>query len=132
MKPEVALYNKLKECFPGTFMRVENVAEPGCGDINGCYQGREYWIEFKVEEKEIESPVTFLRPAQQAWAAKRLQEYATIYYIIQYREENKIVLYAGINNPRPIVLKKIIGFEGRVNVVLKDCLSKKLLHMLKA
>lgn len=76
--PESLASRKFRKKLPqGTHqVRVENPANPGTPDLNCCYQGVEFWIEFKqvkgVPKREITPVFTnCLEPHQALWAMLR-------------------------------------------------------------
>ena len=76
--PETTASKKFRKKLPkGTDqVRVENPANPGTPDLNCCYRGVEFWIEFKqVKElpKKADTPVFTgcLKPHQALWAMLR-------------------------------------------------------------
>ena len=60
------------------FVRIEsNLTQQGIPDINGCINGREFWIEVKVDENE-------LSPMQISWHRQREQAGGLVFVITKY------------------------------------------------
>lgn len=67
-KEESKLYQKIKKALPNVhFQRIETNIGLGIPDVNGCYQGTEFWLELKVKKRK-QTPLT---KYQKAWIVKR-------------------------------------------------------------
>ena len=72
----------------GDVERVENALTRGTPDVNGCYEGHEYWLELKVLDAKNKCE---LRPEQYLWHRKR-QEHGGRVFVLA-RNEEVIKLY---------------------------------------
>lgn len=69
--------------------RIENVAGSGIPDLNGCYGGKELWVELKMfRGKQIS-----LRNSQLVWTAKHLQAGGDVVLIA--RKDDEIWVFEG-------------------------------------
>ncbi len=65
--------------------RIENIAGTGIPDLNGCYMGREVWVELKMfSGKQIQ-----VRSSQLVWMTKRIQ------VLLMARHPSEIWMFEG-------------------------------------
>lgn len=67
MNAERKFYDQIRAHLPGHTQRIESSTGSGIPDLNGCFRGVEYWVEFKVAM----SGETILRKEQYAWGMRR-------------------------------------------------------------
>ena len=73
--PEQNFWRLIRDHLPGHKMRVENTTGPGVPDVNGCWEGHEYWVELKI--LGIKKPTTETNPwllldsTQRLWYTQR-------------------------------------------------------------
>jgi hypothetical protein len=93
---ERQLWQLVKPHFPGHVCRIENVAEPGMPDINGCYEALEYWVELKESKtlKQMSEPQSLLRPSQNAWHSIRTRNKGAIFVLVRYKKTIHLTLAA--------------------------------------
>lgn len=100
MKPETALWGRLKAHLPGVTERTENVAGSGMPDVYGVDnpvqvgRGESYWVELKVSNraKRVIDPTVLLRPSQLAWHARFARRGATILVLDEGRDEYSLFI----------------------------------------
>lgn len=69
--------------------RIENIAGTGIPDLNGCYLGREVWLELKMfSGRQIQ-----VRSSQLVWMTKRIQVGGRV--LLMARTPNEIWLFEG-------------------------------------
>ena len=92
---EVKFWKYIKDHLPGDVIRVENAADPGTPDVNGCIEGREYWIELKVCTNKIKvvKPESTLKDSQIVWHLNRGLQKGSIFLLIRYPMQKMILLY---------------------------------------
>lgn len=72
----------------GDVERVENALTRGTPDVNGCFEGHEYWLELKVLDDKGRCE---LRPEQYLWHRKR-QEHGGRVFVLA-RNDSVLKLY---------------------------------------
>lgn len=72
----------------GDVERMENALTRGTPDVNGCFEGHEYWLELKVLDDKGRCK---LRPEQYLWHRKR-QEHGGRVFVLA-RNDNLLKLY---------------------------------------
>ena len=72
----------------GDVERVENALTRGTPDVNGCFEGHEYWLELKVLDAKNKCE---LRPEQYLWHRKRQENGGRVFVLA--RNEDVIKLY---------------------------------------
>ena len=126
-KEESKLYQKIKKALPNVhFQRIETNIALGVPDVNGCYQGIEFWLELKVK-KGKQTPLT---KYQKAWIVKRASHGGKVFIINFDLGQRAVKLYdynSCVNRdpfatlpvshfPHPVswpaVLNKIITHQG--------------------
>lgn len=86
---EVKLFNHLKKALPKVhWQRVENAVGVGAFDVNGCTQGKEFWLELKIG-----SPLPLLRFTQYAWGNRRHREGGRLFLLSYNKKEESLSLY---------------------------------------
>jgi hypothetical protein len=92
---EVKFWKYIKDHLPGDVIRVENAADPGTPDVNGCIEGHEYWIELKVCTNKIKivDPKSTLKDSQIIWHLNRGLQKGSILLLIRYPMQKMILLY---------------------------------------
>jgi hypothetical protein len=99
MTPEQNFWRLIKPYVPGHAMRVENSACPGTFDVNGCWDGHEYWIELKVHG--VKKPATEIRPwgllnrSQRAWSFERNTEKGRLLLLVRCVNHIRLYRYFG-------------------------------------
>lgn len=91
---ETDLWKKIREGTKNSGMhwsRIESWASPGIPDLNGCYQGYEFWIELKVRR----SKRIIVRPHQIAWHYNRIRAGGSSFIVIGDPERGVVDLYTG-------------------------------------
>jgi penicillin-binding protein-related factor A (putative recombinase) len=68
-------------------MRVENATQSGTPDVNGCWQGVEFWVELKKvpRPRNARTPVRVphFTPQQRAWLKTRTRHGGRAFVLIQ-------------------------------------------------
>ena len=92
---EVKFWKYIKDHLPGDVIRVENAADPGTPDVNGCFKGHEYWIELKVCTNKIKivDPKSTLKDSQIVWHLNRGLQKGSIFLMIRYPMQKMILVY---------------------------------------
>lgn len=69
MNPESKLWKLIREHLPARChsQRIENTTERGTPDLHIFIDGKDYWVELKMEQAND----TFVRKEQFVWAARR-------------------------------------------------------------
>lgn len=62
----------------GDVERVENALTRGTPDVNGCYNGQEYWLELKILDAKGNCE---LRPEQYLWHRKRQEHGGRVFVL---------------------------------------------------
>lgn len=92
MTLEKNLWSRFRACTTWAHLiRVENWAENGTPDVNGCWQGKEFWVELKVAElpkREI-TPVAVphFTEDQRRWLHNRSVAGGNAYLLLQVERE---------------------------------------------
>lgn len=70
--PESKLWNRFREALPHFCHaeRIENSLERGTPDVHLCYQGKDIYVELKVQRENR----NFIRKEQAIWIKRRNQE----------------------------------------------------------
>lgn len=107
---EVKFWKYIKDHLPGDVIRVENAADPGTPDVNGCFEGREYWVELKVCTNKIKivDPRNTLEDSQIVWHFKRSLQKGSILLLIRYPMQKMILLYDLKIFMTPIITSKYV------------------------
>jgi hypothetical protein len=68
--------------------RLENMVGVGHPDVEGCYQGVQFWLELKVAKRPARNTTKLrfgspLRDSQVEWAKKRIAAGGRVWYLIQ-------------------------------------------------
>jgi Holliday junction resolvase len=69
--------------------RIETGTQRGVPDVNGCWQGAEFWIELKVAKGNSAQ----LRPEQVAWHLQRARAGGRSWILV--RKGDELMLYRG-------------------------------------
>lgn len=69
------------------WMRVENVATPGTPDLQGCYLGREAWVESKLIRSG--NKIHF-QPTQPAWIIHRTSCGSRVFILVRRGDELRL------------------------------------------
>lgn len=72
----------------GDVERIENALTRGTPDVNGCFEGHEYWLELKVLDNKERCN---LRPEQYLWHRKRQENGGRVFVLA--RNEDVLKLY---------------------------------------
>lgn len=86
MRPEVVFWNWMKPKLVGHAMRVENILERGTPDVNWAANGKEIWMELKVDDGKG----TLLRKEQWVWMVLRMRQGIDV-LIVSKRPSDKTV-----------------------------------------
>jgi hypothetical protein len=73
---------------PGDVERIENALTRGTPDVNGCYDGLDYWLELKILDDKNRC---VLRPEQLLWHRKRQAHGGHV--LVLARNEDVIKVY---------------------------------------
>jgi hypothetical protein len=84
-----SLYSKIpkKELH---LVRIENWSGVGVSDLNGCYQGSEFWVEFKLEETKVR-----FRKGQVPWIHRRWKAGGKIYIAVMEKATRGLYVFSG-------------------------------------
>ena len=82
----------MRAAAPGIVVeRIESWSTPGFPDVSGCWNGRDFWLELKVERNgRVE-----MRPAQVRWLERRWAAGSHCYVLIYSESTTDLVLVAG-------------------------------------
>jgi len=76
LKTEKALSHWLQKTYPDVdWTRIENTCSDGMPDLHGCYNGKEFWVELKVNKPVI-------RSSQYSWWLRRLSKGMTNQFVM--------------------------------------------------
>lgn len=92
MTLEKSLWSRFRACACSQhLMRVENSVGPGTPDVNGCYNGVEYWVELKqADPPKKETSILQVRhftTEQRRWLVQRIAAGGNAYVLIQVGRE---------------------------------------------
>lgn len=78
--------------------RVENLIGSGMPDVEGCYQGTQFWLELKSAMRPVRSatPVRFPtkgREEQASWAISRIAAGGRVGYLLQVGHGHSRTIY---------------------------------------
>ena len=91
-KPESRLWHQLRFNLPDVhWTRIESWASQGVPDCNGCYRGKEFWIELKVSRSNRIS----LSPFQISWHLARNHVNGVTFILISDPGRRLLELYEG-------------------------------------
>ena len=87
-------------------VRVENSVCPGTPDLNGCYRGKEFWLELKVGRNKLSA-------VQHLWANKRIAAGGRVFNLRQRTTyiglyQGDLLLYSW--NPRCMDFTQLLKF----------------------
>lgn len=71
----------------GDVERIENALTRGTPDVNGCFEGHEYWLELKVLDNKERCN---LRPEQYLWHRKRQENGGRVFVLARNEEVLKL------------------------------------------
>lgn len=79
----------MKEAAPGIVVeRIESWSTPGFPDVSGCWKGRDFWLELKVERNgRVE-----MRPAQVRWLERRWKAGSRCFVLVLWKGERLILV----------------------------------------
>lgn len=121
---EKTFWSGLSKHLPGDTCRIENMTENGTPDVNGCFLGRDYWIELKVcSNKAKERNVrTLLSEEQLVWHFRRVNAGGLVFVAVKYpfgvwlyraiEWKNKVEYLGALIKDYSSVAKTIEGFTG--------------------
>ena len=91
-KPESRLWHQLRTSLPDVhWTRIESWASQGVPDCNGCYRGKEFWVELKVSRSNRIS----LSPFQISWHLARNRVDGDTFILISDPGRRVLELYEG-------------------------------------
>ncbi len=91
-KPESKLWHQLRSNLPDVhWTRLESWASQGVPDCNGCFRGKEFWIELKVSRSNRIS----LSPFQISWHMARYRAGGDTFILISDPDRRLLDLYEG-------------------------------------
>ena len=91
-KPESKLWHQLRTSLPDVhWTRIESWASQGVPDCNGCYRGKEFWVELKVSRSNRIS----LSPGQISWHLARNRVNGVTFILISDPDRRLLELYEG-------------------------------------
>ncbi len=92
--PEAKLWQDVKKALKDAHLvRIENKASPGVPDVNGCYDGVEFWIELKV----IKGNSLQLSKFQKAWIYERTKFGGKVFVLARPLMGSVIKVFEGSN-----------------------------------
>ena len=90
--PESRFWKQLKTNLPDVhWTRIESWASQGVPDCNGCYLGKEFWVELKVSRSNRIS----LSPFQISWHYTRYRAGGVTFVLISDPGRRLLELYEG-------------------------------------
>ena len=90
MPKETTLYQSLRTNLPQVhWQRIESPMTQGTPDVNGCYEGYEFWLELKIARGNKIKFSNF----QCNWAFKRVASGGRVFTLIQHHQNKWIRLY---------------------------------------
>ena len=91
-KPESRLWHQLRSNLPDVhWTRIESWASQGVPDCNGCYRGKEFWVELKVSRSNRIN----LSPFQISWHLARNRVNGVTFILISDPDRRLLELYEG-------------------------------------
>jgi hypothetical protein len=92
MTLEKSLWGRLRACTTWDhIVRIENGADKGTPDVNGCHAGIEFWVELKVAEKPKRAAtpirVRHFTKEQRYWLRNRCAAGGRAYMLLQVSHE---------------------------------------------
>jgi hypothetical protein len=84
-----ALYSKIPKQYLH-LTRIENWAGVGVSDLNGCYHGNEFWVEFKVAEQRVK-----FQKGQVPWIYRRWRAGGKVFIAVIQKETQGLYLFHG-------------------------------------
>jgi hypothetical protein len=84
MTPEQSLWVTVRKNLPGDKMRIENLIGAGTPDVNVCFQGKEVWLELKINENGRYK----IRKEQHVWGMLRARLGGGSVYLLGYRPDD--------------------------------------------
>lgn len=103
MATEATLWDWAKQCrrvFGNTIHieRLENLVGAGHPDVEGCYEGVQFWLELKVAKRPARPTTKLrfgspLRDSQVEWGKKRIAVGGRVWYLIQVGSASERQVY---------------------------------------
>lgn len=92
--PEAKLWQDVKKALKDAHLvRIENRSLPGVPDVNGCYNGVEFWLELKV----IKGNSLQLSKFQKAWIYERTSRGGLVFVLARPLSGSVIKVFEGSN-----------------------------------
>lgn len=94
---EQKLWTMLRGLLPSVhWQRIETMTGAGVPDVNGCYTGREFWIELKIITgiKKLSFQSEF-RPTQYAWMVNRIKAGGRCFVLGMVESGDEIWVWSG-------------------------------------
>ena len=124
-KSETKLWWQLRKQLPQVrWTRIESRVNQGVGDVNGLYQGSEFWVELKVAKGNGSVAVS---PHQISWNYARIMNLGRAFFLVTPLKQSNLFLFGG-HQGRDLVRN---GLRTEPLAVFHDPLDwKKVLHHL--
>ena len=92
--PEAKLWQDVKKALKDAHLvRIENRSTPGVPDVNGCYNGIEFWLELKV----IKGNSLQLSKFQKAWIYERTRVGGKVFVLARPLSGSVLKVFEGSN-----------------------------------
>ena len=84
---EKTLWKHLKDHLSGHWTRIENGVGPGIPDSEGCYEGKQVWLELKIDQGGyIEFEL-----AEHAWIFNRVMQGGRVFIVVACGKELRLI-----------------------------------------
>ena len=97
-KPESKFWKALRD---GTkslgvhWTRMESWASPGVPDVNGCLNGKDFWVELKVLTTKSDKKFPQWRPHQIAWQTSRTSVGGCLWNLVHHPSSGQLLFLDG-------------------------------------
>ena len=98
--PESKLWKALRD---GTrplgvhWTRMESWASPGVPDVNGCLNGKDFWVELKILTTKSDKKFPKWRPHQIAWQTSRTSVGGCVWNLVHHPSSGQLLFMDGRN-----------------------------------
>jgi len=98
-KPESKFWHLLRDGTRGKvhWTRVESWSVPGVPDLNGCMNGKEFWVELKVLTTKTDKKFPKWRPHQIAWQTGRTAKGGCVWNLVHHLLSRRLFIIDGKN-----------------------------------
>ena len=96
--PESKLWKALRD---GTrplgvhWTRMESWASPGVPDVNGCLNGKDFWVELKILATKSDKKFPKWRPHQIAWQTSRTSVGGCVWNLVHHPSSGSLLIIDG-------------------------------------